>query len=605
MPQMQKVCSVGLLIFYFAFSCWSQPLSATLEPVIVTATRTQETTLTPDVVVLNASELQAKGMTTVEQALRHVPGFNVVSSGGPGQASSVFSRGTESNHTTILIDGVRTSPGLAGIYDLANLTLDSVERIEIVKGPVSTLYGQDAIGGVINIITRSGEGERVSGEASFETGSYSTFEEVAASRGAFGLFDYAFSVRKWDADFHRVNDDINLFSLRSKLGFGLSETARLEMLVNYYKADHESPGSIPFPTPTAELTREVFTLAPKLTWQTTPAWKQTLITSFTQEDQNYMILPVVDNQTLLQYKTIDYQSDFQISSSWKLTVGANLEWNQVDLFANHISAIDESHFNYGFYLQSQWEIFKNFQLTSSLRYDNYQAYDSPVTWQQSFSYQIPATDTLLYAKVGKAYSPPSFQDLYFPGFANPNLEPEESFSYEIGLTQYFWQKKIRFTSAYFRNEIENLIQFDGILPQNISEAETWGVENFFTLQPWGFLSLSLGYTYLEANDEQAQIRLVRRPRHLFTSDLMVKPFSCLTLFLGAEWKREREDFDALTFQQRDMPDYLTLRSGVRWAISRYCSIGFRVENLWDEEYEEVSGYPAPRRAYYVKTEFRF
>ncbi|MEZ5406275.1 MAG: TonB-dependent receptor [Verrucomicrobiia bacterium] len=595
---------LSLLILFASFSCDAQPAFTTLEPVVVTATRTKEKTITPDVTVLNSDELQAKGITTVEQALRQVSGLSIATSGGPGQLSSIFSRGTESNHTTILIDGVRTSPGLAGGYDLANLTLDNVERIEVVKGPVSTLYGQDAIGGVINIITRSGEGERMSGEASFETGSYSTFQELAASRGAFGLFDYSFSATKWVADYHRVNDDIDLFSVRAKLGFRISDTARLETLVNYYKADNESPGSIPFSTPTAELTREIFTLAPKFTWQTTPAWKQTVITSFTQEDQNYMILPVVDNQTLLQYKTVDYQSDFQISSSWKLTFGANLEWNQVDLFANHISAIDESHFNYGFYLQSQWELFKNFQMISSLRYDNYQAYDAPITWQQTFSYELP-TQTLLYAKVGTAYSPPTFQDLYFPGFGNPNLEAEESFSYEIGFTQYFWQKKIRFTSAYFRNEIQNLIQFDGVLPQNISEAETWGVENSFTIQPWNFLSLSLGYTYLEANDTEAQIRLVRRPRHLFTSDLIVKPLSCVTLFLGAEWKREREDFDALTFQQKDMPDYLTLRSGLQWAINRYCSVGFRIENLWDEEYEEVSGYPAPRRAYYVKTEFRF
>lgn len=598
---MRKVC---VLVFALSISAGAQPISTTLTPVIVTATRTEESSLSPSVTVLEGSELEEKGITTVEEALRQVPGLNIATTGGPGQVSSIFSRGTESNHTTLLIDGVRTSPGLAGIYDLANLTLDNVERIEVVKGSNSTLYGQDAIGGVINIITRSGAGEKPSGEVSFETGSNSTFEEVAASRGALGLFDYSFSVRKWVADYNRVNDDIDLFSVRSKLGLQISDTARFETSINYYKVDNESPGSIPFPTPTAEITREVFTIAPKLTWQTTPAWRQTLITSFTQEDQNYLILPVVDNQTLLQYKTIDYQSDFQISSSWKLTFGANLEWNQVDLFANHFSVIDESHFNYGFYVQSQWEVFKNFQMISSVRYDQYQAYDSPVTWQQAFSYQFP-TDTLIYAKVGTAYSPPSFQDLYFPGFGNSNLVSEESFSYEAGITQNLWEKKIQFTSSYFRNEIQNLIQFDGVLPQNLSEAETWGIENSFTMKPWDWISFSVGYTYLEANDTQSQIRLVRRPRHLFTSDLVVRPFSFLTLFTGVEWKREREDFDALTFQQRDMPDYVSVRAGLQYKINRYCSLGFRVENLWDQEYEEVSGYPAPSRAYYVNAKFSF
>ena len=598
---MRKAC---FLVFALSFSSGAQPISTILAPVIVTATRTEEEVVFPNATILEGRELEERGMNTVEEALRQVPGLHIATSGGPGQASSLFSRGTESNHTTILIDGIRTSPGLAGIYDLANLTLDSVERIEIVKGPNSTLYGQDAIGGVINIITRSGVGKKPDGTVSFETGAYSTFEEIASSRGALGLFDYSFSARKWVADYHRVNDDIDLFSIRSKLGFQIADAARFETLINYYKVDNESPGSLPFPTPTAELTREIFTIAPKFTWETTSAWKQTLITSFTQEDQNYLILPVVDNQTLLQYKTIDYQSDFQVSSSWRLTFGVNLEWNQVDLFANHFSVIDESNFNYGFYLQSQWEIFENFKMISNLRYDQYQAYDSPITWQQAFSYQLLA-DTLLYTKIGTAYSPPSFQDLYFPGFGNPKLESEESFSYEAGITQNLWNKKIQITSSYFRNEIQNLIQFDGILPQNLSEAETWGVENSLNINPWDWISFSVGYTYLEANDTQSQIRLVRRPRHLLTSDLMIMPFSFITFFAGAEWEREREDFNALTFQQVDMPDYVTIRTGIQWRINRYCSVGVRIENLWDQDYEEISGYPAPARAYYVNAKFSF
>ncbi|HSH94731.1 MAG TPA: TonB-dependent receptor plug domain-containing protein, partial [Roseimicrobium sp.] len=208
--------------------------------VVVTATRsaTAPENTAASVTIIGRDEIEARKITTLADALQGIPSMSLVRNGTPGQATSVFTRGTESNHTLLMIDGRRIPANLAGGYDYANLSLDNIDRIEVVRTGSSSLYGGDAIGGVINLITRTGRGmEKPETEFSFEGGSFNTFRESAASRGASGKFDYSVSASQLNANFPRNNNQYRNSSIRSSFGYELNEAVYFDLKASYYQSD--------------------------------------------------------------------------------------------------------------------------------------------------------------------------------------------------------------------------------------------------------------------------------------------------------------------------------------------------------------------------------
>ena len=309
-----------------------------LAPIVVTATRTETpVNLTAaSLSVVTREDFEQRGLNTVAEALETIPGLAILRNGTPGQATSVFTRGTESNHTLLTVDGRRAPSLLAGGFDWANLSLDNVERIEVVKSSSSALHGGDAIGGVVNIITRTGRGlTKPEYEISFEAGSFSTFQEQVAARGAKQGFDYSVTLSQFNADFPRDNNNYRRSSARGSFGYEISDSLYTDVKLSYYQTDGGSPGSTAFAAfnlPAGpdnqrdHLKREVFNISPGLEW--TPEGPVSSKLYYTFENQWQ---PSFDgfgaffageiNRLNVATHMVDWQNDFQVREDWNIAAG--------------------------------------------------------------------------------------------------------------------------------------------------------------------------------------------------------------------------------------------------------------------------------------------
>src|SRR6266540_6032794 len=221
-----------------------------VEPVVVTATKieTPVAELGASVSVVNGGDVQTYHYSTVDEALRNVPGLEISHSGSVGKISTVFIRGANSNQVQVLVDGVRVKSPTTGQVDLSDLSPDLIERIEVIRGPQSTLYGADAIGGVVNIITRKGKGP-FQASVEQEAGNYDTLHSRATFAGTYKLFDYSFSASHLESNGQFQNDGSNVNALNGRLGVSLPLDSSLSFIIRYNKSDTGVPVKGVFPGP--------------------------------------------------------------------------------------------------------------------------------------------------------------------------------------------------------------------------------------------------------------------------------------------------------------------------------------------------------------------
>ncbi len=590
-------------------------------PFIVTATRNPERVdrTAASVTVVSRESFEGDGQTSVAGALDAVPGFNTARNGTPGQSTSLFTRGTEGNHTLLLVDGRRQAPNLLGGYDWANLTLDNVARIESVRTPASVLYGSDAIGGVVNLVTLSGRGlSKPEHTVSFEGGSFKSFRESFGSRGALGAFDYSIGLSHFSADYPRANNDYKLKTIRGSVGYQIAPDWYFDLKGTYNESDGGSPGSVAFPDPVAGLERENSSISPGITWDFSDWVQLKAYYAHDYQFQRYRDQFATDNQQRLVSQQGDLQADIELREDWKITLGAAL----LDLTVSQINAVGARNIyanqtGAGGYVQSRWSPVEPLALINSVRYDSYTDYDNAVTWRQGASWRFNGTDTLLMGSVSTSYSPPTPGDLYFPGFDNPNLKSEEAFGWEIGLRQPLLKGQLSVSATYFRNEIDNLIQFDTTpkpgypfgRPENVASALTEGVEleTEWFYKRW--LETKLSYTYLTARDGTANARLLRRPRHAAALDMTVKFNSRMRLGVGVQMVSARVDnfTNPLTFvtTRAHSEDYVLLRARASYQLSKNAELWLRGENLSDVKYEQVAQFPSLRLGVFGGLKLKF
>jgi vitamin B12 transporter len=593
-----------------------QPDVKTLPTIVVTAaTRTAQppdTTATSSTVVTH-DDIENNQYISVAQALMSVPGVAVVPSGVPGQVTSVFIRGTDSNMTLFTIDGRHQPVGLDGAYDFTNLTLDNVDQIEVVRTPSSSLQGGNATGGIINLVTLSGRGLATpESSVSFEGGSFDTYRENVQSRGSEGNFDYAVSASNEDADMNRPNENYRNTVYRGNFGYQVTPEVYVDVHSGYSVANAGSPNTIVTPDPIARLKTQDWFISPEVTAKVTDFYTTTLFynhdeqrqsfnDSFTSAD-GFSILPQV---TSLEIDTdsVDWQNNFQIARNWQITAGIQADNSDVNQFTDindfdfpavmGLTTLENSLFNIGGYAESQWQPIDGLNVLSSVREDHYSDYSGAFSWRQGVSYRVAPTGTVIHASGASSYTPPSLQDLYFPGFSNPNLKPESSLGWEVGVEQPLADGKVTPSATYFHNSITDYIQDDAnFIPQNIGRATTEGAEIDIKARPTDQLSLDVNYTYLTADNDTSNIRLVRRPRNSLNFTAEWTPIHPLTLSLGGSYVDGGEDFDAVTFAQIHSQDYFVLRASATYRVSKNVTLWVRGENLTDDHYQPVLGYPA-------------
>ena len=597
-----------------------------LPEVVVTATKTEieNWRTASSTTVINRKQIEEKQLRMLPDALRAVPGVIIADRGTPGSVNGVFIRGANSAQTLVVIDGRPIPANLAGLFNIETMGLDNVERIEVLRGPAASIYGGKTIGGVINIITRSGRGlEKPQSTLFWEGGSYGTSRESLGTRGAAGIYDWSLELGRTDTNGYRINSAMHMNTASGKFGVQLADTLRFDLDLRYYKADVGTPGPVTgfgANDPDDHVQTEFFSVSPRLVWDTTKRWKQSLIYQFgsfkqlaTSFDGGFGI----NGRSTSRNHFWEYQSVFQVTDKWTVTAGAwlqNISYSRYntdtfDMFINPTGNsydVTQKQHNRALFLQSQAEILPGWNLTAGIRRDSYSAFGDATTWRTGSSWRMPWTQTILHANYGTAFSTPSPQDLAPALGGDPTIiKPERSKGYEFGIEQPFANNKAAVSVTYFHNDIRNLIVFDPNLfvIQQINRARTQGFETSFRWQPCDSFGFNANYTYLDADDLTAGTRLVRRPRHTINSDVWVKPISKLRLGLGALYVIDRDDgFGAA---QQHLEDYLRLRLTANYEVSKNCDLFARVENLLGERYQEVLGYAAMRTGVYGGIRLRF
>jgi vitamin B12 transporter len=590
------------------------------ETVVVSATRTPtpESEVASSITIITADDIAAKQSQTLPDVLKDVPGLNVVQTGGPGGQTSIFMRGTNANHTKVLVDGIDVSDptNVDGSLDFSRFLTHDIQTVEVLRGPQSGLYGSDAIGGVINIITKSGSGP-AQFTATAQGGSFDTFNQAAGISGSTGPFHYAANV----AHFHsgstpvtpldllapgepRNNDYYDNLSASTKLGFDVTSQLDLGLVARYTDSHLRLTADDPFTFPStpeaqqsADNTHQLYTRATAHVRTTAGTFEETLGIAYSLLDSSQFTPPADGPPSYFSGERvkIDWQGNVQLASAELLVLGAE---HQRDELRTPVGADQSSNAGYA-ELQSGFDdaLFN----TLSARYDHNDHFGGRVTYRVAPVYVLKATGTRLKASFGTGFKAPTLDELFhsypvFGFFANPDLEPETSHGYDVGFDQTLVNGRIAFGATYFRNNIRNLITNNADFSSyaNIGSARTEGVESFCEYQPTKSFSLRLDYTYTEAVDEVRNEQLLRRPKHKGSLNAGWQATQRLSLHatvLGVgDWADGNRNF---SIPRMRAPGYTTVDTTANFDINEHLALFGRINNLFNKRYQNPTGFQNP------------
>ena len=599
-----------------------KPTEAESASVVVSATRIpipQENS-PATISVIPAEDLEQKQIERVADALREVPGLSVVQTGTSGQLTSVFTRGLRSEHTQVLLDGIPINQGLQGAFDFASLTTDNIDRIEIVRGPQSTIYGPRALAGVIQLFTKQGSGTPTI-EASAEGGSYGTFREALQSSGSWKQLDYSLGLSRLDTDNARPNNQYRLGNGIANIGWSPNDQWRVSSLFLYSLADTGNPNSISTPKAFDNFLTEKWLVAPHVDFKPVDWWEHKFILSYDHERQlndpndDGFVGPT---RALFERTTVDYQNDLR-PASW-LTLTNGFFYSRVNAgeerpfvsqaFGPQAKFIADHTEEAAGFLQASLTPFNGLNLVAGGRFDHFNQFGDVWTYRFAGSYLIRPTDTTLHASYATGFSPPSSQDKIFGN--NFGLEPERDRGFDAGIEQRFCDGKARVGATYFHNKLSNIIGFNGLFDTlNLGAARTQGLEFEAHVTPISDLTISASYTYLDAEKtsvadiSQLQgARLPRRPRNEVYVSASYLWWKKLRTTAEAKFVNAREElsFGAPNF---DIEDYSFVNFAAEYEINSHFSVFGRIDNLTNEHYSEVFGFPALGRAAYGGIKLRF
>lgn len=570
-----------------------------MKEVVVTATRvpTAEQEIGSSVEVITEEEIKAKGYTTVREVLKGSLGLDVVSTGGPGAGTSVFIRGADSYHTLILIDGMEASDPseTQRQYNIANLTVDNIERIEIVRGPQSVLYGADAMGGVINIITKRGTKEPYV-YIGAEGGSYYTFRQFAGLGAANDLLDFSLNVSHIRTKGvsaaapdlgNDENDPWENFTVSTRLGVTPADWLDIGVSFRFIDGETEldSTGS---DVEDYRVDKQEFFVRPHVRVTLFDGlWEQTLAYGYTNHSRDYIDDPWGDSEYDGQKHEVSWQHNLYLHKTNTLTLGVEHEEEEMEsTYFDHESADTSSLF-----AQDQIKLFDISYTTLGVRWDHHKEFGDHVTFRGTQAFVFDKIGTTIKGSVGTGFRTPSLYELYSPSYGNVNLDPEESIGWDVGVEQALFDGLLTLGATYFQNEFEDLIIWSGTY-MNVEEAQTWGIESFIEVVPLKDFSARVMYTYTHTDDENDD-PLLRRPEHKVGLNVCYRfldergTANLDVFYVGI---RDDMDYTSWPYSRVKLDDYVIVNLSGSFKIYKYIELFARIENLLDQDYEEVYAY---------------
>ena len=617
-PSRFRVAAPLLLLLSGAFgtvTAWAQSAPRQLEPFFTTATRTPANarTLGTATDFIGADEIARRQVGSLADLIGDAAGAPLLSSGAWGGATSIFLRGANSNQTLFLVDGLRMNdPNTDYAVFLGGACASACDSLEIAHGPQSTLYGGEAIGGVVSLRAQRGQGEPQA-RIAIEAGAFGTVQGAVNAQGERGLAAYNLSLQGGHTDNDRPNNAFDSVNTTLRLDRTVNDRFAIGGTLRWFHGDYESPGDRHTNDPD-NTEREDNLLATLFAEMKTGDDWRTRVTLGGQDRRFRSENPgaLGTQVTLVKNRraVVDWQSTFAGIERHRFTGGLTAE-------ANHtrntgFGAINERQHLLAFFVQDEFSPVDDVYLTAGLRSDDFDTFGRKTTGRVTAAWLVAQRRVKLRASYGTAFRSPSFLDLYgrsafYAG--NPNLRPESARGWDAGVDYYLDGDRGTLSATWFENRFNDLIAYDfAVFPStvvNIERARTRGAELKADLALNTATRFQLGYTYLEADNLTQNIRLLRRPRHGASADLRRDFGGGFSAGAGVRWIAQREDVDAATFLTIDGEDYTVARVYAAYAVNDRLTFKVRVENAFDEDYEEVNGYPQPGVGAYAGAEWRF
>ena len=600
----------------------AQTKEATLDEVVVTASRidTKKSQVASSVTVITAEELIKGQYRSVAEALRQVPGVDIVQSGPVGGNVAAFIRGANSEHTLVLLDGIElNNPATTNrAFNLANLTLENVDRIEILRGPQSTLYGSDALGGVINIITKRGA-EGSNGFVSSEAGSYESFTQVGGFTYGAQDLDVSAGITRQDVGNisaasartgNREHDGYENTSLTGRVAYNASELLDLSISTRYGQsgASLDNSGGAGGDDPNRRLRNdEFFTIAQAKTHPLDDTLSQVFSLSYSNHDLSDNNDPDVAHPIDLTRSSysgdlfkMDAHNNWKISEYFSLVLGGQTERERASSEYLSESAFGPFEDNLGgqsartnaLYSEGKVSWHEDASIDLGLRVDDHSIFGSATTYRIAPAVFVTSS-TKLRGTVGNGFKAPSLVQLY-SSFGNSDLEAERSTGWDVGVDQEVWGKDVTVSGSFFHNSFDNLISFNSstFVLENIARSHTQGFEFSGDWQIVEGLTAKTTYTYTESEDEDTGESLLRRPRNKGSVTLTYAPTEAFQVYV--KWQgyggRFDNDFSGATATRVRLGGYGLLDIGGSYTLTKSLSLFARLDNVFDKEYETVLGY---------------
>jgi vitamin B12 transporter len=632
---MIKIAIPLLCLFLLVISAVAQAGedAVPLETMVITANRTEtkEKEVGSSLTVITADEIQKRQVLTVTDALRLVPGLDIVNSGGLGRQSNVYTRGAGSGQTLVLIDMVEmndpSDPN--GAFDFANLMADNIERIEVLRGGESSLYGSDAIGGVINIITKKGKGGpkfSLSGQG----GAYNTFKTIGTASGQVKDVNYALSTSETQSHGFSAaetlwgnseRDSYQNTTVDGRVGWDVNKDLDIGASVRYNNGktgldtfpyqDYATGQWVPSP-PSAghpdapvdalgyiQTTSEVYTRGFSHLKLFDSFWEQTFAVAYsnTNREYSYPTGPSYLNSFYTGSKIKgDWQNVFHLSSKNDLMLGIEDEEDTLNSGSEDSADSNYSYNTQGYYLTDRFNLFDRSFTTASVRYTDNTRSGSLATYSITEAVLIDEIGMKLKANYGTGFKVPTLFEVYATTYGNPNLVAETSNNWDVGFEQGFLEKKIQFGATYFNNLFNNLIQPNPVtyISENISTATAQGAETFIQLQPIDVLTLRANYTYDYTRNLDTNTQLIYRPQNKanFEANYQLTPKANFNLVVIAVGEKPGVSNTYPYTDNPKVPGYAIANLAGSYNVTKNVKLFSRIDNLFNKNYQEAYGFGA-------------
>ncbi len=585
--------------------------AASSEPIIVTATRTAQTadeTLAA-VTVITRQDIERQQATSVVDLFRGTPGLSLSNNGGLGKATSVFLRGTESDHVLVLIDGVKVGSATLGTTAFQDIPVDQIERIEIVRGPRSSLYGSEAIGGVIQIFMRKGGGVATP-NFSIGAGSHRTYTGSAGISGGGERGWYNVKVSGFSSDginacrgnpspggagcftFEPDNDGYRNRSGSVRAGYRFRDGTEVDahVLRTTGRNQYDSTSSNE-----SESAQQV--IGGRVAFSPLAPWRMTISAGNGQDNSDNFLNGVFRSRFNTARDTVSLQNDVTLSTAHLLSLGSDYQNDRID--STTVYTVRERR-NTGVFSQYQGAYgAQDIQL--AVRSDDNEQFGHHTTGGAAWGYAL-SRDLRLVVSSGTAFKAPTFNELYYPGFGSASLRPEESLSHELGLrAKTAWG---RWALSAYQTKVNDLIGFDATFaPVNIDRALIRGVETTANtkIADW---TAAASLTILDAENRSGGANdgndLPRRAKESFRLDL---DRSFDKFRLGGTLFTEGRRYDNLA-NTVELQGYTTVDLRVTYAFAGSWTLNGRIANLFDASYETAAYFNQDGRNVFVTLRYQ-